>query len=126
MGSARILVVDDDRDLRDLVVFKLTQAGHLVSQCATGQDAIAIARAEVPDLVVLDVMMPGLSGIDVLRELRLDPSTRGIRVIMLTARAQEGDTETAFAVGADDYVTKPFSPRELVRRVDAVLSRAVR
>lgn len=71
-------------------------------------------------------MMPGLSGIDVLRELRLDPSTRGIRVIMLTARAQEGDTETAFAVGADDYVTKPFSPRELVRRVDAVLSRAVR
>lgn len=123
MPDSRIFVVDDDRDLRDLVVFKLTRAGHDVTPFDNGVDALQAATTAIPDLIVLDVMMPGLSGIDVLRELRLAPATAGVRVIMLTARAQEGDAETAFVAGADDYVVKPFSPRELVRRVDAVLAR---
>lgn len=124
--TAAILVVDDDPDLRELVAFKLQRAGYRVSTADNGIDGLATARADLPALVVLDVLMPGMSGIDVLRELRLAPDTRGIAVIMLTARAQEGDTELAFLEGADDYVVKPFSPRELVRRVEAVLTRSGR
>lgn len=124
--STTVLVVDDDPDLRELVAFKLSRAGYEVSTADNGVDGLAAARDLQPALVVLDVLMPGMSGIDVLRELRLAPLTHGIAVIMLTARAQEGDTELAFLEGADDYVVKPFSPRELVRRVEAVLARGGR
>src|SRR3712207_1709588 len=98
-----ILVADDDPDIRDLVAFKLEQAGYDVAAVDDGPAALAAARSAPPDLVVLDVMMPGLSGIDVCRELRADPATRGLPVILLTARAQEGDVEVGFAAGADDY-----------------------
>jgi DNA-binding response OmpR family regulator len=118
-----ILVADDDMDIRDLVAFKLEQAGFEVTAVDNGLAALTSARQALPDLVVLDVMMPGMSGIDVCRELRGDRSTSGLPIILLTARAQEGDVEVGFGVGADDYIVKPFSPRELVSRVEAVLAR---
>ena len=124
--ATRVLVVDDDRDIRDLVTFKLEQAGYEVRQAEDGLQALDAVREWAPALVVLDVMMPGLSGVDVTRELRADPATAGVPVILLTAKAQEADVETGFVSGADDYVVKPFSPRELVSRVQAVLARSRR
>jgi DNA-binding response OmpR family regulator len=118
-----VLVADDDADIRDLVSFKLQQAGHEVIPVEDGQAALEQARSRQPTLAVLDVSMPGLSGIDVCRMLRADPATAGILIIMLTARVQEQDVEGGFSAGADDYVTKPFSPRELVSRIQALLSR---
>jgi DNA-binding response OmpR family regulator len=119
-----ILVADDDVDIRDLVAFKLDQAGFEVTAVDNGLAALTAARQAPPDLIVLDVMMPGMSGIDVCRELRGDRSTATLPIILLTARAQEGDVEVGFGAGADDYIVKPFSPRELVNRVEAVLARA--
>jgi two-component system phosphate regulon response regulator PhoB len=119
-----VLVADDDADIRDLVAFKLEQAGLGVIAVEDGQTALEEARARLPTLAVLDVSMPGLSGIDVCRMLRADPSTAGMLIIMLTARVQEQDVQGGFSAGADDYVTKPFSPRELVSRVQALLTRA--
>jgi DNA-binding response OmpR family regulator len=118
-----ILIADDDPDIRDLVAFKLEQAGFDITTVDNGPDALVAARDSAPDLVVLDVMMPGMSGIDVCRELRSRDSTSGLPIILLTARAQENDVEVGFGAGADDYVIKPFSPRELVSRVEAVLAR---
>ena len=119
-----VLVADDDADIRDLVVFKVEQLGVEVVAVGDGQAAIDTVRARRPDLAVLDVSMPGLSGIDVCRMIRAEPEIAGTPVIMLTARVQEQDVEHGFTAGADDYVTKPFSPRELVSRVQALLSRA--
>ncbi|GLY07411.1 MULTISPECIES: response regulator [Actinoplanes] len=118
-----VLVADDDADIRDLVAFKLEQAGLEVITVGDGQAAVDTAREHHPQLAVLDVSMPGLSGIDVCRALRADPSTAGMLIIMLTARVQEQDVEGGFSAGADDYVTKPFSPRELVSRIQALLSK---
>ena len=119
-----VLVADDDADIRDLVAFKLEQAGFEVISVEDGQVALEQAQSRNPTLAVLDVSMPGLSGIDVCRMLRADPATAGMLIIMLTARVQEQDVEGGFNAGADDYVTKPFSPRELVSRIQALLSRA--
>ena len=123
---ARIVVADDDADIRDLVVFKLRQAGHEVEAVEDGAAAVDACRATPPDLVVLDVMMPGLGGLDTCRALRADAEPRIARVpvILLTARAQESDIEQGFGAGADDYVVKPFSPRELSSRVAALLQRS--
>ncbi|MEV6923120.1 response regulator [Dactylosporangium sp. NPDC051485] len=118
-----ILVADDDMDIRDLVAFKLEQAGYDVVAVDNGLAALTAATQNPPDLVVLDVMMPGMSGIDVCRQLRQEQATKGLPIILLTARAQEGDVEVGFGAGADDYIVKPFSPRELVSRVEAVLAR---
>jgi DNA-binding response OmpR family regulator len=118
-----ILVADDDMDIRDLVAFKLEQAGYDVVAVDNGLAALTAATENPPDLVVLDVMMPGMSGIDVCRQLRLEQGTKALPIILLTARAQEGDVEVGFGAGADDYIVKPFSPRELVSRVEAVLAR---
>jgi DNA-binding response OmpR family regulator len=119
-----VLVADDDRDILDLVAFKLAQAGHEMVTATDGATALTEARRTGPDLIVLDVAMPGMSGLDVCRELRADPVTAGVPVILLTARGQESDVEAGFNVGADDYITKPFSPRELQSRVSALLTRA--
>jgi two-component system phosphate regulon response regulator PhoB len=119
-----VLVADDDADIRDLVAFKLEQAGLDVIAVEDGQAALEQARERRPTLAVLDVSMPGLSGIDVCRMLRADATTAGMLIIMLTARVQEQDVEGGFGAGADDYVTKPFSPRELVSRIQALLTRA--
>jgi two-component system, OmpR family, phosphate regulon response regulator PhoB len=124
MAVTVVLVADDDADIRDLVAFKLEQSGLEVIAVEDGQAALEQARARQPTLAVLDVSMPGLSGIDVCRMLRADAATAGMLIIMLTARVQEHDVEGGFSAGADDYVTKPFSPRELVSRIQALLSRS--
>lgn len=119
-----ILVVDDEDDIRNLVVHHLQRDGFPVLACATGAEAIEQARRASPALILLDLMLPGLSGTEVCRRLRADPDTRHIPIIMLSARGEEIDRVVGFEVGADDYVTKPFSPRELLLRVRAVLRRA--
>ena len=121
---ARILVADDDVDIRELVEFKLSTLGHEVVAVGDGAAAIDACQAHRPDLAVLDVMMPGVSGLDAIRAIRADPALADLPVILLTARAQESDVETGFDSGADDYITKPFSPRELASRVQALLSRS--
>jgi DNA-binding response OmpR family regulator len=118
-----VLVVDDDPDIRELIAFKLEQMGHVVTSEKDGEGGFAAAMETLPDLVLLDVMMPKLTGIEVCQKLRAEPSTAGIPVILITAKAQEVDVERGFAAGADDYIVKPFSPRELATRVEAVLSR---
>ena len=121
---AKILVADDDVDIRELVEFKLSTMGHEIIAVGDGAAAVEACRADKPDLAVLDVMMPGVSGLDAIREIRADAALADLPVILLTARAQESDVETGFDSGADDYITKPFSPRELASRVQALLSRS--
>ncbi|OLF07301.1 response regulator transcription factor [Actinophytocola xanthii] len=126
MGSApvRVVIADDDPDIRDLVMYKLTQAGFDVVAVSDGASALAAIESDPPRLAVLDVMMPGLSGVDVLRRLRENDVTREVRVVLLTARIRDSDVDAGFEAGADDYVAKPFSPRELVHRVNSVLARS--
>jgi DNA-binding response OmpR family regulator len=126
MGVAhnRILVADDDEDIRDLVLFKLSQAGFDVRAVNDGAAALAATEAEPPDLAILDVMMPGLSGIDVLRRVRDNENTQQVPVLLLTSRTRDSDVDAGFAAGATDYVAKPFSPRELLHRVNSVLARS--
>jgi DNA-binding response OmpR family regulator len=121
--QTRILVADDEGDIRDLLTFKLGQAGYTVQAVGNGTQALAAIEANPPDLAVLDFMMPGLSGIDVLRKIREDGRLSGVRVILLTARARDADVDAGFVTGADDYIIKPFSPRELLHRVNTVLAR---
>ncbi|MER7901290.1 response regulator [Streptomyces sp. NPDC096046] len=123
---AHVLIADDDADIRDLVAFKLTQSGHQVTAVEDGMAALRVLREQPLDLVLLDIRMPGMSGLDVCREARAAPETTSLPVILITARSQEGDVELGFAAGADDYIVKPFSPRELSSRVNAVLTRAER
>ena len=118
-----ILAADDDPDILALVAFRLERAGYRVTTAADGEQALALARSERPDLCILDVMMPGLTGYDVTRALREDEATKAIPVILLTARVQEQDVARGFEVGADDYIKKPFSPQELRARVQAILGR---
>ena len=120
----RILVADDEPDIRDLLTFKLKQAGYTVQAVGNGTLALAAIERDPPDLAVLDFMMPGLSGMDVLRKIREDGRLSGVRVILLTARARDADVDAGFATGADDYIIKPFSPRELLHRVNVVLARS--
>ncbi|HET6939039.1 MAG TPA: response regulator [Nocardioides sp.] len=120
---ALIVVADDDVDIRDLVEFKLTTLGHQIVTVADGSSAVDACRTTRPDLAVLDVMMPGLTGLEAVRELRSNPALKDIPVILLTARAQQSDVQTGFDCGADDYITKPFSPKDLASRVEALLSR---
>ena len=119
----RVVVADDDRDIRELVSVKLRQAGYDVVSVGDGEQALAALRAAPSALAVLDVMMPGLSGLDVVREVRKDAATADVAVVLLTAKSRDFDVETGYAVGADDYIVKPFSPREFVTRVQAVLAR---
>src|SRR5688572_21913309 len=112
-----ILVAEDDRDIADLVAIYIQKAGWTPHVVATGDDALAHARAEPVDVAILDVMLPGLSGLEVCRALRADRATAGIPIIMVTARAEEADRIVGLEIGADDYVSKPFSPPELVARI---------
>ncbi|HET6500088.1 MAG TPA: response regulator [Amycolatopsis sp.] len=123
---ARVLIVDDDADIRDLVAVKLSASGYDVVTAEDGVAGLAAARREHPDVLVSDVMMPGMSGIDVCRELRREPETANLPIILLTARAQDGDVESGFASGADDYLIKPFNPQELLHRISALLNRTRR
>ncbi len=123
---ARIVVADDDADIRLLVALRLEHAGHEVTGVGNGVSAVETCRSVRPDLAVLDVMMPGLSGLEVCRQIREDPGIAATPVILLTARAQTADVDAGLGAGADDYLTKPFSPRELAARVDALLGRGPR
>jgi len=118
----KILVVDDMSELRELVAKTLARVGCTVLQAGSGEDALRIARDERPDLIMMDVMMPGtIDGLEATRILRSDPRTKGCRIIMLTAKGQAVDITRGLEAGADDYFVKPFSPLELMRKVDEIL-----
>ncbi|WP_028453496.1 phosphate regulon transcriptional regulator PhoB [Chitinilyticum aquatile] len=120
---ANILLVEDEPAIQELIAFNLTQAGHHVMRADTAENAKNIVRNALPDLILLDWMLPGMSGIDFARQLRGDDRTKSIPLIMLTARSDEQDKIVGLDTGADDYITKPFSPRELQARIKAVLRR---
>src|SRR4249920_2491159 len=117
----KILVVDDEPDALELIKVNLTSAGLTVMSAEDGQAALKKARAVLPNLIVLDLMLPEVDGLEVCKILRRDPATSGIPILMLTAKAAEIDRVLGFELGADDYVTKPFSPRELVLRIKRLL-----
>jgi len=121
--SQRILVVEDEPDILELIRFNLVQEGYQVETASTGSEALSRLASSPPDLVVLDLMLPDHSGTEICRRLRRSPETAQLPVIMLTARSAEVDRVVGFELGADDYVTKPFSPRELALRIKAVLRR---
>ena len=123
MTSAHILVVDDEPDISALVAFHLARESYRVRTAATGPEALRAIETEIPDLVLLDLMLPGLSGLDVLREIRRNEGWKDVPVILLTAKREEMDRLEGLRLGADDYVSKPFSPQEVVLRVGAVLRR---
>jgi two-component system phosphate regulon response regulator PhoB len=121
---SRILVVEDESDLREVLSYNLSQAGHHLRLVARGREALAAIKVERPDLVLLDLMLPDMPGTEVCRAIKQDPATREIRVVMVTAKGEEIDRVVGFELGADDYVVKPFSVRELLLRVQAVLRRS--
>ena len=121
--SRRVLVVEDEADIAALVAYQLTKAGFRVETASNGGDALRAVQKDVPDLVVLDRLLPGLSGDEVLSRLRSDVTTSFVPVLLLTARRAEGDRIEGLELGADDYLTKPFSPKELILRVNAILRR---
>ena len=123
---ASILLVDDEQDLLDLVKFHLTKEKHRVYLALTGHDGLRVARNKRPDIIVLDVMLPDISGTEVCKSLRADRRTNDIPVLFLSARGEEIDRVVGFEVGGDDYVVKPFSPRELVLRVRSILARSAK
>jgi DNA-binding response OmpR family regulator len=116
------LIADDDTDLRELVAFKLHQHGWEIRSAADGEEALEMLLSDPPDVAVLDIMMSKLSGLELCREIRVHPETAGVAVLLLTAKAQQADIERGFQVGADDYLVKPFSPRELVARLELLAS----
>lgn len=122
-SSPRILVVEDEPDIAALIAYQLTREGFRVETAPTGTDAIAAVSRAVPDLLILDLMLPGMSGDEVLRKLQKEPATESLPVLILTAKKQQEDRIRGLEMGADDYLTKPFSPRELVLRVQAILRR---
>ena len=121
---SRILIVEDEPDVLLLLENRVRGAGHDVQSASDGERGLELALAENPDLIILDWMMPKLDGIEVLERLRADQVGGGIKVLMLTARSQQNDVDRAFAAGADDYIVKPFSSRELVERIATLLEAA--
>jgi two-component system phosphate regulon response regulator PhoB len=121
--SATILVVEDEPGIQEVLKFNLGQHGHDVIVAGDGEDAMSLLRGALPDLILLDWMLPGMSGVDVAKRVRADARLRAIPIIMLTARTEERDKVQGLDIGADDYITKPFSPRELMARIKAVLRR---
>ncbi len=124
----RVLVVDDDADIRELVTWKLNRAGYSTLAASDGEAGLLAATTgeagELPDVVLVDWMMPKMTGVEVCAALRDNPLTAAIPVILLTAKAQEAEVERGFAAGVDDYIVKPFSPKEMVARIEAVLTRS--
>jgi DNA-binding response OmpR family regulator len=125
-ASKKVLIVEDERDILHLVKHYLEKEGYRVSTAATGAEGLKLAKAEHPDLLILDLMLPGMDGLEVCKRLRADQPTAALPIIMLTAKAEESDTVIGLELGADDYVTKPFSPKALVARVKALLRRIER
>ena len=123
MAKEHILVVDDEEDILELLTYNLTREGYHVTGALTGEDALKKIRSAVFDLIVLDLMLPGIDGLEVTKRLKNDPKTRDIPILMLTAKGEEADIVTGLELGADDYITKPFSPRILLARIRAALRR---
>jgi two-component system, OmpR family, phosphate regulon response regulator PhoB len=123
-SAPRVLVVEDEPDIAALIAYQLTREGFRVETASTGDQALTAVGREIPDLVVLDRMLPGISGDEVLRSLRQEPATQTLPVLVLTAKREQEDRIQGLELGADDYLTKPFSPRELVLRVQSILRRA--
>lgn len=123
MSNERILVVEDERDLREVLAYNLSREGFRVSVASTGSDGLQRARSEKPDLILLDLMLPDVDGLEICRLVRQDPDISRTRIVMLTAKSEETDIVVGLGVGADDYMPKPFSVKELVARVKAVLRR---
>ncbi|MHC5139751.1 MAG: response regulator transcription factor, partial [Planctomycetota bacterium] len=117
MAHERILIVDDEEDVLELVRYNLEKNGYTVETAATGEEALKKVRFKKPDLMVLDLMLPGVDGLNVCKQLKSDPRTEQLPIIMLTAKGEEADIVTGLELGADDYVTKPFSPKVLVARI---------
>ncbi len=126
MPKETILVVDDEEDILELVRYNLAKEGYGVSGVTSGEEALKKITATMPDLVILDLMLPGLNGLEVCKTLKANPRTQHIPIVMLTAKGEEADVVTGLELGADDYITKPFSPRLLVARIRAVLRRKAR
>lgn len=124
MAREFILAVDDEEDILELVTYNLERSGFKVAGVETGEDAVKQAREKSPDLIVLDLMLPGIDGLEVCRILKADARTASIPVVMLTAKGDETDVVTGLELGAEDYITKPFSPKVLIARVKAVLRRS--
>lgn len=120
---AKILVAEDEKQIADMIAFKLTNSGHQVIQARDGEQALKLARLDIPDLIMLDAMMPGLSGFEVLRRLKIDSELRAVPVIMVTAKGHERDVLSGLRGGAVDYVLKPFSLKELAARVELALGK---
>ncbi len=123
MPKEKVLVVEDEEDVLELVRYNLDKEGYQVVTAITGEEGVKVARKELPDLVLLDLMLPGLDGLDVCRILKNDPTTAHLPIVMLTAKGEEADIVTGLELGADDYITKPFSPRVMMARVKAALRR---
>jgi two-component system phosphate regulon response regulator PhoB len=123
VAGEKIVVIEDEPDILELLQFNLGREGYEVAAAGTGSEGLATVRRETPDLVLLDLLLPGVDGLDVCRQLRADPETRDVPIIMVTAKGEESDVVLGLGLGADDYVQKPFSPRELIARVRAVLRR---
>jgi len=120
---ARILIIEDEKDLQELLAYNLRQAGHTPIIAGSGREGLAVIPDHRPDLVLLDLMLPDISGVEICRKLKSDPATRDLPIVMVTAKGDEVDRVVGFELGADDYVVKPYSLRELLLRVDAVLRR---
>ncbi len=123
MAKPKILVIEDEADILEVITYNLEREGHKVISCRNGEQGLSRIRTDNPDLVILDLMLPGMDGVEVCRQVKSDPVTRAIPVIMVTAKAEESDIVLGLGIGADDYITKPFSPKELVARVKVVLRR---
>ena len=123
MSKETILIVDDEDDILELIKFNLKGEGYNILQAMTGEEAIKIAKQSGPDLMVLDLMLPGIDGLDVTRHLKKNDATTDIPIVMLTAKGEESDIVTGLELGANDYISKPFSPRELTARIRAILRR---
>ena len=123
MGKEKILVVEDDDDIRELLQYNLSKEGYQITSAVSGEEAIKNAKMLQPDLMILDLMLPGVDGLEVCRRLKRDSRTHHLPMVMLTAKGEEADIVTGLELGADDYITKPFSPRVLLARVRAVLRR---
>jgi len=126
MPEAKILIIEDDDDVRELINYNLARENYQVYDSADGEDGLESARSLIPDLVILDLMLPGMSGLEICRELKSGKSTRDISIIILSAKGEESDIVVGLELGADDYITKPFSPRVLVARIKSVLRRKSR
>jgi two-component system alkaline phosphatase synthesis response regulator PhoP len=123
VAKPKVLVIEDEPDILEVIQYNLEREGYKVVVCRNGEQGLSRIRTDNPDLVILDLMLPGMDGVEVCRQVKADPVTRAIPIVMVTAKSEESDIVLGLGIGADDYITKPFSPRELVARIKVVLRR---